>query len=463
MEAHQFDDLTRFFARSGTRRGLVRSAVGALAAAFVSSIATACGNPLSRASGLTCDGCKEIAGTVISGACEGILSGAVTCPEWRCRVASVGICLIAEMTGMNDMVGMDDEAICASSKLEKIVRLMGGESAPCAGRCGDDEEVCPVTGGCVPRCGGDRWLDPVTCRCVDEPEAITGSGDKKSPRRPSDATGAGALRRWRLVVPEDQVMIVGAQWATLNGVPYGDDWVLVAYPGNTPVDMTIGHGFWTVVEEPLARSFFCGQFRSPTQPLPMNYERVIGLDTWGVDACWAGSDPVVPFATAGNQYESPFYGYRLSWSDAWAVTMEHSWWVGGPEGGFDQIQLAKGSSIVAVTGTRQWGGDGATCLDGVARGIADWPGDSAVFRTGAVDDRPLGVFGGYEDAAAYQYTFTWPNGSAEQRIAYVDCVTIPGDAANMVFLFDAPLDRYGQQLSDREEILQTLRLSSDSA
>lgn len=458
MSGQRFDDLTRATALPLSRRKLVSVVFGGLIASLAGAWFTG-SNPFDRESGLTCGACRDVVGAANfaknDGPCDGIIATLKACRQggWQCLVAATGVCMIAKA-----MPDVDEDTICSSSNVEKITRQVGLDRAPCDGLCEVDEENCPTTGRCVPRCGEDQRLahDPDGCACVDELEAQAGSGEKQAPLRSAAATGRKASQRWQFVVPQEQVLIVGAHYATVNGIPFGSEGVLAAYGANSPVDMTIGDGFWTVVDEELAQSFYCGQAHPPAGKSPMRYTSFMALDEWGGDACGNDVSPIPTFRTTGHSYTSPFYGHRLNWDDSWSVTMNNSWWVGGPDGGFDQIQLTNGVSIVAVTGSADWHGNGGVCLTEVSDGIEGWLGMSwDVTRTDDFSDAPLGIRAAHEQSAVYQYTFVSPYGP-QTRIAYVDCVTLPSGRENLVFLFDAPIDQYNAQLGARDELVARL-------
>ena len=236
----------------------------------------------------------------------------------------------------------------------------------------------------------------------------------------------------------------------------GTDGVLVAYPEFMSIDVTIDHGFWAVTSVDAGEALFCSQIAGVPSAegeaieRPVTYTKIVPLQGWSTDSCSPGKEMIQP---AWKTYESPFYGYKLGWDGLWTMQMKNSWWVGGPEGGYDQIRLGNDTSGFAVTGTRQWDGDPDACLDGVMQGVADAAGNYEVEWEQGIEPASVNKRYGFEASRMLRYHFLYPLGFYEERLIQIDCITMPDRESQVVLLFEAPVAVFEQQLAERARML----------
>ncbi|HYI25976.1 MAG TPA: hypothetical protein VD767_11245, partial [Thermomicrobiales bacterium] len=456
MSGEKFDTLSRAVAEPRSRRGVIGAMIATVAATLlvdqfldrnsedggstaeagdeINEYPISCGECVAAV-----DKALEISGVAYEESCSGIVMGLLKCPglsKIGCIAITAGVCVMSK-TGTGNLLGNSNgRSICSSNLVGNIPFVIEGGRPPCRDliTCDGAFEVCPTTSACVPRCDKERQtLDPASCLCVELPDPTRSVKVGYAPEDISSNTGGELAGRWQFIVPEGQVLVVGAKNATINGLPYSKDWTLAAYEEFTPVDLTLDTGFYAVVRKEFAQTFFCGQTSNPI-PTRSHYADLVGIPEWGNQPCLASVLQAASPTALRNAYQSPFFGYGMSWDDSWEVSRENSWWVGGPTGGFDQIQILGGNNVFALTGTGAWDGDTGACLEGAAQGIEDSQGLSNVERVVDADDAPTGRWPGREEAAVYRFHSS-ANGT---RYAYVNCVTLPGEADTMTILFVTP-------------------------
>ncbi len=475
MTGQQFDNVSRVVADSRLSR---RSIVAMLATLIGIALTKVFGDRfldyrkddgttaelLAADTPIMCDACVEatdiafgFSGEFFEEGCVASVAALPWCPglgKFLCVVLAAGLCAQARGQIGNRILHVNSSSVCSSSVIGDIPYLNKDWNPPCL-PCNDSQEWCLATSECVPRCvHGRQSLNQATCECSDDlPDPDRSNEERYAPKRSFGTTGGELKGRWRFIVPEGQVLVVGAKDATINGLPSAQGWTLSAFEPFTPVDMTLDTGFYAVVEERFAQDFFCGQISNPVPSRP-SYQATSGIPTWGNQPC-LGSTMGRASSTALEQaYQSPFFGYGISWDDSWNVSRENSWWVGGPTGGFDQIQIYSGDAVFALTGTGEWDGDTGMCLEGAARGMEDWPGLSNVERVANLDDATTGRWPGKETAAVYRFNSA-TNGA---RYAYVNCVTLPSGADTMTILFAASAGTFQSHSETWEDLISRISL-----
>jgi hypothetical protein len=249
-----------------------------------------------------------------------------------------------------------------------------------------------------------------------------------------------------LVAQARQLEIAGAVW--------GVDGAQVAIPPFTPVDMTLTDGAFWMVAQSDAPSTFCAKLNHyrATMGEPA---LVRGLPEWGAGGlCGVGGGA----PGAGPEYRSAGHGYAVGYGGDWALERENSWWAGDGLGTYDQARFrhADGTTLIALTGTSEWGGDPDRCLAGVRAGIEGLENSGPVQPLPSVDAGPLGLPVPGEAAAVYTYVMG-SAGGGETRIAYVECATLAPGRSNLVVLFESTDGLYEQRLTARDAFLRGFR------
>jgi plastocyanin len=155
----------------------------------------------------------------------------------------------------------------------------------------------------------------------------------------------------------------------------------------------------------------------------------------------------------GTTYTSPTYGYSMTYGAAWTVNEESS------NNGVDQLVLTNGTSFVTVTGAAAYGGDPATCVDGVVEQRLADPGVSNIVL--ATDERGQPIQGGTEATGAfaiYDHDYTFANGTTEPWTLFVQCIPlVPGEAV-LAFVQNVPSESYADEEAARQALLRGLTL-----
>ena len=172
--------------------------------------------------------------------------------------------------------------------------------------------------------------------------------------------------------------------------------------------------------------------------------RVIGAPGGGLTV--ATSATASPVGVAGNAYESPTFGWRVTWDeDVWAV--EEAW----SRGGTDRLRLGTGTSAVTFSAYRAHGGDAARCIRQPIAFRPTQPGTTEV----AVVEGPSG------DAArtwvVLTFRFTEEDGGRAWEIReYAECrALVPGEAV-LVIDFLAVADEYDAHAPLLEDLLAAI-------
>jgi hypothetical protein len=166
------------------------------------------------------------------------------------------------------------------------------------------------------------------------------------------------------------------------------------------------------------------------------------------------SSPVVatpaatPAGVTGNAYESPTFGWRVSWDDeVWSV--EEAW----SRGGTDRLRLGTGTSAVTFSAYRAHDGDASRCI---RQPIAFRP-----TQPGTTDVRE--VEGPTGDAArtwvVLTFVFTEEQGGRAWEIReYAECRSLVPGAAVLVIDFLAVAEEYDEHFPRVEELLSGIDL-----
>ena len=155
------------------------------------------------------------------------------------------------------------------------------------------------------------------------------------------------------------------------------------------------------------------------------------------------SVPLIPTQTATGEYESPLFGYTLTWDSAWIE-------LGRGSADIDTLVLSNGTSYVAVTGLQATGADAAACQANAARGFEHLPGFSSVL----VNGEPLA--GGDQLRAWGVYRYTSAEGEA--MIAYFECRSMPSQGATVLIAMTTPEEAYNAQAALLASLLENLVL-----
>ncbi len=163
-------------------------------------------------------------------------------------------------------------------------------------------------------------------------------------------------------------------------------------------------------------------------------------------------------ATGGGVYESPNYGFTLTWDpDEWEVLIEDE----DPDDDYDSIFLFNGASLVGVTGDPDYDTDDPDqlqdCVDDYALTLER---NDAVSDLEPLDDE--GASGNEEGIAwaTYSYTYEYEDGTVGDQVRYYGCQVI-GDGLVLVVVHDAAADDYDGEIEAREQLLEGFEAEED--
>jgi hypothetical protein len=168
----------------------------------------------------------------------------------------------------------------------------------------------------------------------------------------------------------------------------------------------------------------------------------------------AAAADVMPAATYVPEtfYASPIFGYSFGWDSSWMP----SWSGSGP--GFDQMVITNGTSSLAFTGTDAYGGDPERCLEGVAGGMAASPDIVQVDRAEGAADGSRITMGNASISATYVYTVQLDGRIEQKRIAYVECIVLVPNQADLAIVHSLPENEAEREVPAMRAVLTTLRM-----
>jgi hypothetical protein len=175
------------------------------------------------------------------------------------------------------------------------------------------------------------------------------------------------------------------------------------------------------------------------------------VEDWGqsvVAKIEAGGSPVVQDRPAGAVYESPQYGYRLTYDPAaWKILQEDQ----TPDDAYDQVLLTNDDSLVYLVGDPDFQADEMPdCVDAYREGLR---------QQDEVDGMRAVRGGSGEEAnrawATVSYQFTGDDGKTLDMVRYTECRAL-GDGVTLVVLHTALDESYDNQVQAREDLLATV-------
>lgn len=154
----------------------------------------------------------------------------------------------------------------------------------------------------------------------------------------------------------------------------------------------------------------------------------------------------------GGSYESPTYGYTLTYDDdTWDILFED----GDPSDPYDEIYLYNGTSIIGLTGDPDYEATNLDdCIDDYVRSMGRDDANSEIAPMSSPD-----AAGSTADAAwaTYTYVYTDDTGEESDWIRYFECRAI-GGGVTLVITQDVPSRNFEDQVGIREELLYGLDL-----
>jgi outer membrane protein assembly factor BamB len=153
----------------------------------------------------------------------------------------------------------------------------------------------------------------------------------------------------------------------------------------------------------------------------------------------------------GNSFVSPTYGYALTWDDTWSVSDEQY------QADEDLLVLTNGLSTVvfyaAPDDTRP-----SACVRRLAQTIEDDPATNDIGRLRGEDGESLRGSDEGRAWGVYSLTQTGDDGTVRERANYLECRTLVPGEASLRIIHGVPLDRYFDEVAEREELLAGLEL-----
>jgi hypothetical protein len=152
----------------------------------------------------------------------------------------------------------------------------------------------------------------------------------------------------------------------------------------------------------------------------------------------------LPNQVPTGSYESPRFGYSLTWDSTWTEVDRHS------IDDFDILQLTNGPSTVGVLGSTVDGADALACWERAGRAYEQRPEFTPVL----VDGQPLA--GDDELRAWGVYRFT--TGEGNPTAAYFECRALPAQGATVTVALTTPEDAFNTQALLLDLLLENLVL-----
>jgi hypothetical protein len=146
---------------------------------------------------------------------------------------------------------------------------------------------------------------------------------------------------------------------------------------------------------------------------------------------------------SAGSYESPQFGYTLTWDSSWYE-------FGQVSADVDVLQLANGTATVTLVGSSADGADAIGCRDRALVVSANLPELAPVL----VGGQPLE--GGDETRAWSVYRYRSDSGSAIAR--YFECRAMPEREATVLIVMDTPESEYNAQAARLAALLENLEL-----
>jgi hypothetical protein len=159
-------------------------------------------------------------------------------------------------------------------------------------------------------------------------------------------------------------------------------------------------------------------------------------------------------AVEGTTYESPTFGYTLTYDDTWKVDTETS------RRGADTLELSNGVSNIGFTGaaTDQ---TPTECVDAMIDGFQS--NDSVTDVTVALDENDEEMRGEIDggEFAVLQVTFEDDNGNADLTV-YYSCISIVEGESMLGITHVTDAADYNDEVENRAAILDTLSIDGSS-
>jgi hypothetical protein len=162
----------------------------------------------------------------------------------------------------------------------------------------------------------------------------------------------------------------------------------------------------------------------------------------------AGGAPVVRDRATGAVYESPQYGYRLTYDPAaWKILQEDQ----TPDDDYDQVLLTNDDSLVYLVGDPDFQADEMPdCVDAYRERLR---------QQDEVDGMRAVRGGSGEEAnrawATVSYQFTGDDSKTLDMVRYIECRAL-GDGVTLVVMHTALDESYDNQVQAREDLLATV-------
>jgi plastocyanin len=163
-------------------------------------------------------------------------------------------------------------------------------------------------------------------------------------------------------------------------------------------------------------------------------------------------EPETPPPPRGTTYESPTFGYTVTYPRAWEVTEDIS------ANGRDRFVLYNGTSYVTITGADGFNGDPQACLDDFIAVLTSDPNVSNLEL--ATDAQGNPARGGTEATGAfaiYNHDYTFPD-RVEAYTLYVYCIPLVEGESVIAVVQNVPTADFNDQVAPREGLLRGLTL-----
>jgi hypothetical protein len=154
---------------------------------------------------------------------------------------------------------------------------------------------------------------------------------------------------------------------------------------------------------------------------------------------------LIPTAEATGSYESPRYGYTLTWDATWIEVVRFS------DNTDDTLGLTNTTSLVGIIGSTRDGADALACRE---RAVRDNATNVGGLSSILVDGQPLA--GGDEQQAWGVYRFT--TGEGIRSAAYFECRAMPDQGATVLVAMTTTEEAYNSQALVLATLLESLVL-----
>jgi predicted metalloprotease len=157
----------------------------------------------------------------------------------------------------------------------------------------------------------------------------------------------------------------------------------------------------------------------------------------------------------GNSYESPNYGWTISWDDTWSVEDESD------DDGYDLLELSDNLSLVFFESYEGYDGDPEECVEDEVNDLQDIDEFRNVELATDGNGDPLKGVDSTGAYAVYAFELELDDGTVAEVVEYSDCRTLVEDEAVLEISQITVREAYNDAVPRLQGLLKTLAMPGE--